>query len=143
MRKLNYAVLREDILGTPETSSVYIGCDSKSLSGHTLFGLVVIIHIESSRGGRCYAEKTSVNRKMDIKERLIKEVELSINCAFEIHDVIGPRNFEIHMDINPDRRFKSHALVGQATGYVSAQGFDFRIKPHAFAATTAADYIIQ
>lgn len=143
MRILDYHKLRLDISQSPETSGVYIGCDSRLDREMTLFGLVVIVHIESSKGGRCYAEKYREQRRMQMKERLMKEVELSVGCAFELCDIIGDRNFEIHLDINPRQEHKSFAVMGNATGYVTAQGFDYRIKPNAFAASTAADYLIS
>lgn len=143
MRRLDYVQLRKDIQRSPETSSVYIGCDSKLVNGSTLFGLVVIIHIESSKGGKCYAQKFHERRRLALRERLLKEVDMAVGAAFEVCDAVGPRNFELHLDINPKREHKSNTVMSQATGYVAAQGFDFQVKPNAFAASTAADYLIN
>jgi predicted RNase H-related nuclease YkuK (DUF458 family) len=143
MRKFDIDEIRKNIVESSRETSVYIGCDSQAEKMSTIFGLAVILHIDSSRGGRCFAKRIVKERRMLLRERLMKEVELAVDTAFHLSDVIGPRNFEIHLDINPKREHRSNVVVNQATGYVSAQGFQWQVKPAAFAASTAADYIIS
>ena len=143
MRKLDYDVVKESLTNSSEDSAIYIGCDSKLTGPYTVFGLVVIIHIESSKGGMCFAKKFREDRRMEIQERLLKEVDYAISCASELQDFVGERTFEVHLDLNGDKKHKSNKLLTTAVGWVESRGFKFKIKPNAFAASTAADYILQ
>lgn len=80
---------------------------------------------------------------MEIAERLLREVDLSVQCALQLLDVIGRRNFEIHLDINPSAEYKSNRVLNSAVGYVKSVGVEYQIKPHAFAASTAADFLLH
>jgi len=143
MNEYNIDVIKDAIRNSSKESSIYIGCDSKWNRKKTIFGLVVIIHHDSRHGGNCWGKKIFDERKLGIKERLMKEVEMAVGCAFEVFDVIENRNFEIHLDINPNREHKSNEVMNQATGYVTAQGFPCQIKPNAWAASTCADLLCQ
>ncbi len=143
MRRFDIDEIRKTITGSSPESSVYIGCDSKVIKKSTIFGLALILHIDSSKGGICFARRIIEERSLPLRERLMKEVELAVDTAFHIFDLIGSRNFEIHLDINPKKEHRSHSVISQATGYVAAQGFEWQVKPAAFAASTAADYIIS
>jgi predicted RNase H-related nuclease YkuK (DUF458 family) len=143
MRKLVYEEVKKHIEESPESSSVYVGVDSQVIDGHTHFALVVVIHIASSKGSMVFAEKSKDPKYMAISERLMKEVDMAVKCAMEIHPYVGNRKFEVHLDFNPDSKYKSHSYVAAASGYVSAMGFDYKIKPGAFAASYCADHLLH
>ncbi len=143
MRNLCYETVISAIEDLSERSSIYIGCDSKLAGQHTLFGLVVILHIDSSKGGMCFAQTMKVDRRMEIKERLMKEVEHAVICATRVQHVVRNRRFEVHLDINPSPDHLSNSILKTALGYVRGQGLNCRIKPEAFAASTAADYLLN
>ncbi|MFC1669428.1 ribonuclease H-like YkuK family protein [Spirochaetota bacterium] len=142
MRKLCYDTVLTYIRGLSDKSSIYVGCDSKLSGSQTLFGLAIILHIESSKGGMCFAQKMYENRRMPISERLMKEVEHAVTCATRVQHAVGDKTLEVHLDFNPNPRHKSHKFLNAAIGYVRGQGLIYKIKPSAFAATTAADYIL-
>jgi uncharacterized protein len=141
-RNLEYQSLLRIISASSPETSVFVGCDSKLAGSRTLFGVAVVLHVDSRKGGMLFGKRFLVNRRMPMAERLMSEVNAVIECAFEIHEVIGSRNFEIHLDLNPDPKHKSNSVMKQAISYVKAQGFDYRIKPRAWAASTAADFIL-
>jgi len=143
MKKLCYETVISAILGLSDSSSIYIGCDSKLSGQYTVFGLVVILHIDSCKGGKCFASIMKEERRMGIKERLMKEVEHAVSCAARVQHAVANRKFEVHLDINPNPDHASNSVLKTALGYVKGQGLKCRIKPDAFAATTAADYIIS
>ncbi len=142
-RKLKYNNVQETIKDSSQKSAVYIGCDSKLSGGQTLFGLVVVIHIDGHKGGIVFGNKSKISRRMEISERLMKEVDIAMECAFNLNGTVGERLFEVHLDINPSPEHKSNSVMKRAMSYVKAQGFDCQIKPHAWAATTAADYLLH
>ncbi len=143
MRELCYDTVISTIKNLSSTSSIYIGCDSRLSGPCTVFGLVVILHLDSAKGGMCFADKMKEERRMGIKERLMKEVEHAVLCATRVQHVVEGRRFEVHLDINPDPSYPSSKVLHAAVGYVKGQGLSCRIKPEAFAASTAADYIIS
>jgi predicted RNase H-related nuclease YkuK (DUF458 family) len=143
MRTLCYDTIISTIKKLSNTSSIYIGCDSRLSGSQTVFGLVVILHLDSAKGGMCFAGKMKEERRMGIKERLMKEVEHAVLCATRVQHVVEDRRFEVHLDINPDPGYASNKVLSAAVGYVKGQGLNCRIKPEAFAASTAADYIIS
>lgn len=141
-RQLDYDEVQRAITCSSPASSVYVGCDSRLDGTTTLFGVVVVVHIETCKGCMVFGRRFSVGRRMAISERLMKEVESVMECAFAIQPSVGSRNFEVHLDLNPDPAYKSSAVLRQAVSYVKAQGFPYQVKPAAWAASTAADYLI-
>lgn len=133
------------------TSSVYIGCDSKRFRKHgrwfARYVTVIIIHKDSSKGCVLFHDtnvlddySTTSNPKM----RLINEVMFAVNAAHEVMPVIGDRHFELHVDVNPNPKYKSSVAVKEAMGYVyGTLGIEAKIKPDAFAAMHAADHLVR
>jgi len=128
---------------SPETSSIYVGCDSLQKKDFTDFITVVVIHYGSNNGGTFRHTKVRENRRLSIRERLWKEVELVSAIALEIADHIGKRRFEVHLDLSQDSVNKSNVILKEAAGYISALGFDVAVKPNAFAASAVADRVVR
>lgn len=143
IQKIDWDEVREAISLSSPTSSIYIGCDSKNKKKHTIFALVVVIHLDSSKGGKVFYESMRTPRVQALRQRLMKEVEMSVTASFEIADQIGDRKFEVHLDVNGDPKHQSNIICKEAIGYVESQGFDCQIKPHAFAASYCADHIVR
>jgi hypothetical protein len=58
----------------------------------------------------------------------------------KIVDVIGEKEVQIHLDINPDVRYNSSIVIQQAVGYIKGTcNVVPMVKPNAFAASYAAD----
>ena len=77
-----------------------------------------------------------------LNQRMLLEVSKSIEVAYEIApllDLYGIK-LEIHADINPDpERGASNSALNEAVGYIMGMGYDFKVKPEAWAASKAAD----
>jgi hypothetical protein len=139
---------KQAILDSSQSSSVYIGCDSirfrKNKQWYAKYSTVIIIHMDSKKGGRLFHTSVDMPDYGNLKQRLLMEVQLSVSTATEIIDVIGDRHFEIHLDINPNPNHKSNVAVKEALGWVRGSlGMDAKIKPSAFAATHAADHAVR
>ena len=142
-RKLDYTIVLDAIKKSSPASEIYVGCDSKITGPYTVFGLVVVLHIDGHKGGMVFGKKTLVDRRMAINERLLREVDLAMEIAFKICEAVGKRVMEVHLDINPDPGCKSNGIMKRAVAYVRAQGFSYKVKPGAWAASSAADYLIN
>lgn len=143
MKRFNFDEIRQYILTTTESSSIYVGCDSRVVGHSTIFVSVIVIHINSSNGCKIFYQKDKINRNMTLRERLMKEVDYAVLTALSIIDVIGNRKLEVHLDINPNENYKSNIIVKEAVGYVLAQGLKPVLKPFSIAAYCIADYIVK
>jgi predicted RNase H-related nuclease YkuK (DUF458 family) len=139
----------EAVRTSSKTTRVYIGCDSKihRKGMYAKFATVVILHIDGRHGGKLFSmvedEKIFGSHKSP-KMRLLMEAYKAIDIASKVAEVIEDRPFEVHLDFNMNAEYKSNAAVKEATAYVfGTLGFSPKFKPEAFAASTAADKLIQ
>lgn len=140
---------------------VSIGTDSQKIS-KTLYKFATIILITSTedlgggviwgRGGMIvsatynhdFMKKEVDGKKRDkelVNERMVFEVGKSIEIATQIAELLDlyEIKMEIHADINPDPKHESNKALQSAVGYILGMGYDFKIKPEAWAASTGAD----
>lgn len=139
--EMDIDVVRQAILDADPSSSVYIGCDSVVLDEEIAYVTVVILHYESNHGGRIFKDIRFEYNHGNMRQRLMYEVCLVADIGYKISDVIGDKNFEVHLDINPDKQHASNAVMKEAVGYIIGMfGFEPKLKPHAFAASGASDH---
>jgi uncharacterized protein len=142
--QFDFDAIRKAIQESPEDSSIYIGADSKQYTRegvhHVAYVTVIILHYGSAHGATIFRSLRLDRDYGNLRSRLMTEVGDAIAAGYEIVDHIGNRGFEIHLDINRDLRYKSSALVKEATGYVlGSLGITPKLKPEAFAASAVAD----
>ena len=79
--------------------------------------------------------------KPSIRERMLKEVQLSINVCFHILDLVDlyDVDLEIHADVNPNPRWASNIAFNEVRGYCEGMNIQYRVKPDAYAASSGAD----
>lgn len=141
MKRFQLNRIRAEIEGAGKQTSVYIGCDSKVLKDYIIFGVVVAIHDRRKGGASCYAKKIKIYRKMMMTERLLKETEFAIEYTSKLETILIDRDFEIHLDINPHPRHKSHQVFNSAVGWVESLGWNYKVKPYSHAAHAANNFI--
>ena len=143
-----YDDARQAILNSSETSSVYVGADSIRFKRNGLwfakYSTVVILHMDSKHGGKIFHKNVEMRDFGNLRQRLITEAGFAIDAATAILDVVGQRKLEIHLDLNPNPRYKSNIAVKEALGYVKGStGIDAKVKPDSFAASHAADHVVR
>ena len=143
-----YDEAREAILNSSQESAVYVGADSirykKGELWFAKYSVVIILHMDSKHGCKLFHKTMDLPDYGNLKQRLLTEVGYAIEAATEIIDIVGDRRLEIHLDINPNPSYKSNIAIKEALGYVRGSlGLDARIKPHSFAATHCADYLVR
>ena len=143
---------RDAIRDSSLESSVYVGCDSKRFKKNGLwyarYMTVIIVHRDSSKGCQLFYDSQVMQdwgSNKSPKQRLLNEVMFAVNAATGILDVLEDRHMEVHIDINPNPKYKSNVAVREALGYVRGNlpGIEPKIKPHAFAAMHAADHLVR
>jgi uncharacterized protein len=141
---------REAIKNSSESSSIYIGADSVRFKkgydskGNDLWfarhATVIIVHKDSCKGASVAYNVETIRDYGQLRTRLLREVQYSIEAFDAIQDLIGNRHLEIHLDVNPDPMHASNLVAKEAAGWVMGLGITAKIKNEAWAASTAADY---
>lgn len=140
--EVSAAIAREYALGNK--LKVCIGTDSQVKSGTTEFA-VVIVFVREGKGGFMFIHQDRTTQKMSIKERMLAEVQRSIEIAYSLCDLLDRYHvdLEVHADINTNPMFKSNLALHDAMGYILSMGFVFKAKPEAFASSACANKMVQ
>ena len=122
---------------------VCIGSDSQVRS-ETIDFATVIVFLREKKGGFMFISNDKSKQKMSIRERMIAEVNRSVQVAYSICDLLDKYDIEleVHADINTDPHFKSNVALRDAMGYILGMGFVFKAKPDAFASSSCADKVV-
>ena len=148
MKKLDINQVAEFIRAqTPETK-IYLGCDSERVkidgAWHADYVLAIVVHINGNNGckifGEVHRERVWDQKVSKPAMRLMTEVYKVSELYLKLAEVLEGRDVEVHLDINPDEMHGSSCVVSQAIGYIkgTCNVIPF-VKPHAFAASYAAD----
>nr|WP_067059782.1 ribonuclease H-like YkuK family protein [Mucilaginibacter sp. L294] len=142
LEEVEAAIEREASLGNK--LKVCIGTDSQVKGAVTDFA-TVIVFIREQRGAFMFIHQERTSQKMTIKERMLYEVQKSIDIAYKLCDLLDLYDvgLEVHADINTNPMFKSNAALHEAMGYILSMGFVFKAKPEAFASSCCANKMVQ
>ena len=133
---------------SPETI-VYLGVDSERVrcEGRRFvdYLICIVVHIDGRHGCKVFGDvirepdydKNLARPRMRMVTEAYKAAELYLAIQANVaHDI------NIHLDINPSELFGSNCAMSEAMGYVKGVcGITPKIKPEAWAASTAADRI--
>ena len=135
-------LMREKEIG--HEMKVCIGTDSQVKSHVTEFATVIDIN-RKGKGGFMYIHNEETKQRMTIKQRMLMEVNKSIEVAYALCNVFSRYSvdMEVHADINTNPSFKSNDALKEALGYIVGMGFAFRAKPEAFASSNCANKVVQ
>lgn len=130
---------------------IVVGCDSSSEEEPHFPVAVVILRV--GEGGRFFLKKISypapLNKKfINWKNRILEEVLLSCQLALFLRENFEKRikntspsfNYQfryIHADIGENGQTKD--MIREVTGLIRGNGFEPKIKPDSFVASTVAD----
>jgi predicted RNase H-related nuclease YkuK (DUF458 family) len=132
---------------------ICVGTDSQKKGKGYQFATAIIVEVKApmgivlnkmtyvGRGGKVISGVFFERQRIGIRERMLKEVQMSINVGYyllplmELYDV----DMEIHADVNPNPMAGSNIALKEAVGYITGMGFTCRVKPDAYAASSGAD----
>ncbi|WP_219224330.1 ribonuclease H-like YkuK family protein [Pedobacter antarcticus] len=154
-KKFNGEIIHQPILDEVEKAiiretekgyhlKVCIGTDSQVKGPYTDFATVIVL-LREQHGGFMYIHQEKSQQIMSIKERMLIEVQKSIETAYAVCDLLDlyDVDLEVHADINTNPMFKSNKALNEAMGYILSMGFIFKAKPEAFASSTCADKMVH
>lgn len=142
LEEVEQTIERETALGNK--LKVCIGTDSQ-VKGSIIDFATVIVFLREQKGGFMFIHQERSSQKMSIKERMLNEVQKSIETAYALCDLLDlyDVDLEVHADINTNPMFKSNQALHEAMGYILSMGFVFKAKPEAFASSYCANKIVQ
>lgn len=129
---------------------VVVGCDS-SPSEEPTFPVAIVI-LRKGEGGRFFLKKVhyqpTIKRFYNIHDRILEEVWLSCQLALWLRENFAARvkqeknavqyQFEyIHADVGENGLTRD--MIKEVVGLIRGNGFEARIKPQSFAASSVAD----
>jgi predicted RNase H-related nuclease YkuK (DUF458 family) len=121
---------------------IIIGSDSEGHNETMIdFVTAVVVH-RVGNGGRYFWRRIELPKFYTLRDRIIKEVLLSLELAKETLVIlksfeIPQFDFEIHVDIGENGQTKS--MIQEVIGMVRAYNFEAKTKPESYAATKVAD----
>lgn len=135
------AIIRERNLGYE--LKVFIGSDSH-VYGNEIQYATAIVFVRKGKGAFTFIRKQKEFQKISIKERMLNEVNKSVEISYRIFEILEKYNveMEVHADINTDPDFKSNIALKDAMGYILGMGYVFKAKPYAFASSNCADMMV-
>ena len=155
-RKIDLQKLNEFLETCGPNTKIYLGCDSKVLltptrERYAAFTTAIVVHIDGQHGGKLFYE-TVVEKDFSISRnkpspRLMNEVykvsEMYLRILDEVENALD-KDIEIHLDINPNKEYKSSAIVQEALGYIQGTcQVHAKVKPDSWAAMIVADKWVQ
>ena len=73
-------------------------------------------------------------------QRILAEVQKSVELGLKLLELIPVLDIEIHLDISDSHKNNGTSKFAEMlTGYTRGAGFNYKIKPDAYAATSVAD----
>ncbi len=129
---------------------IVVGSDSGGHNEEMVDFVTAIVVHRVGNGGRYFWRRTELPKFYTLRDRIIKEVLLSLEVAKEVLTALKQRpefsaeggpasgwDFEIHVDIGENGQTKS--MMQEVIGMVRAYNFEARTKPESYTASKVAD----
>jgi len=131
------------IMGLPTSSyKIIVGSDSQ-VKTDTCFVTAIIVH-RLGKGARYYYRKKNQRKIKSLRQKIFYETALSLELGGMLHKYFADKGFddrdmslEIHIDVGKHGETKD--LIREVVGMVTGSGFQAKIKPDAFGASSVAD----
>jgi len=122
--------------------TIYIGTDSQYSAGKCVFASVIGMHIRELKiGNYFFIKKKELNwAYKDLRTKINKEIQMSIDIATYLREKYTSANIEIHADVGTKEKNATNKLVDSIRGWVIGMGYIFKCKPNSWASTSVADW---
>ena len=137
-------VLREIDEYVKAGGKVFIGSDSQIKGDQVVFASVICLHgnVSEKMYSRYFFKKIISPRKKGrpMRQRIMKEVELSIDLAMKLIEKYPSANIEVHVDVGRTIRSKTSKYADMIDGWLKGVGIDCKMKPYSWASSAVADH---
>mgnify|MGYP003345883004 FL=1 len=122
---------------------ILIGSDSQCYGNKkTIFGVVIALY-RKGKGAHVLCARETKPMERNTAVRLLAEVWMSIEVAEYLKKNDVPKPKWIDIDLNPDPKYKSNAVLRQAVGLVEGMGYKVRYKHLGAMLTYAANHLVR
>ena len=122
---------------------ISVGTDSHIKKQDCIFSLAICLYgANEQNGGRYFIKRTKINKRRypDLLQRILAEVQKSVEFGLKLLEIIPVLDIEIHLDISDTHKNNGTSRFAEMLkGYTKGAGFSYKIKPDAYAATSVAD----
>jgi uncharacterized protein len=120
---------------------IMIGTDSQTRTRETLFVTAIIIQ-RIGKGALFFYTRKSHPAMQDLRYRIYRETEYSLHCVELLKEsgfflLVENIPMEIHLDVG--KRGETRKVIQEVVGWVTAVGYEAKIKPESVAASAVAD----
>tara|TARA_Y100001963_G_scaffold33446_2_gene46414 strand:+ start:10717 stop:11187 length:471 start_codon:yes stop_codon:yes gene_type:complete len=126
-----------------KSGKIYVGSDSFLQKHNCVFSTAICLHQARGQvGGRYFIKRTKfkANKFTTLMVRIMAEVQDSINVGMRLLYYCPQINIELHLDVSDsEKNTKTSKFSDMLIGMAKGNGFDCKIKPLAFAASSIAD----
>lgn len=143
--RLSFHQLFDDMIGyvqeMPEAEyKIIIGTDSQ-VRDSTCFVTAIIVH-RLGKGARYYYTREYETTGRSLRQRIFYETSRSLGVASQMAEKLAENghadlNVEIHLDVG--KNGPTGDLIREVVGMVTGSGFNAKIKPDSYGASTVAD----
>lgn len=132
-----------------EVYQLVVGTDSEGKE-EPEFVTAIVIRREGN-GGRFFYQKSKTGKKYTLRTRIYEETMKSLKLAIRLREFLEKKlkkiqpknlkNLEIHTDIG--QVGETRGMIKEIIGMVKGNGFEIKIKPESFGATSIADHCLK
>lgn len=136
------AEMMDYITGVPTSEyRIIIGSDSQVMKGRTCFITAVIVH-RLGKGARYFYRRRLHRKISSLRQKIFFETALSLELGGMVSKSFAEsggdkHQVEIHIDVGT--RGETKDLIREVVGMVTGSGFEAKIKPDSYGASSVAD----
>ena len=123
---------------------VFIGSDSQIKGGQVIFVTAICLHgnLSDRVYSKYFFKKIKLPRDSDrpLRERILKEVQLSLDLAMKLIEKYPETDIEVHVDVGRTVRSKTSKYADMIDGWLKGAGFSCKMKPYSWASSAVADH---
>jgi predicted RNase H-related nuclease YkuK (DUF458 family) len=123
--------------------SVSVGTDSFIKQENCVFSTAICLYgADEQVGGRYFVKRLVFKRKEydTLLQRILAEVQKSVELGVKLLEFNPVLDIEIHLDISDSSKGQGTSrFADMLIGYAKGAGFNYKVKPDSFAATSVAD----
>lgn len=130
---------------------IIIGTDSQNHSQTKVVSVICIVC--HGHGGVFFYEVTKEDLIMDVRQKLHVETNESLTLATKLVDMLESDDafaemyldcpISIHVDAGNSPKGKTRELIPEIVGWIKACGYDAKVKPDSYCASSIADRITK
>ena len=130
-------------MGEDPTSRYKLIVGTDSHTRHESYFVTAIVICRIGKGGRFFFSRSRRRAIRSLRQKVMFETSLSLTVAARVTELLEASNVtervdvEIHIDVGTTGDTRD--LIRQIVGMVTGSGYQARIKPNAFGASTVAD----